>query len=106
VQVGFDSTRKICLFSKRLTLPAWVRKPVTTIGWPITEKTVHTKEGDPMKFVSFEDSTALYQAVFFPKVYHHSCHLLSTTRPFILKERVEESFGAVTLNVHWMGFLG
>lgn len=80
-------------------------KPVTTIGWPITGKTVHTKEGDPMKFVSFEDTTALYEAVFFPKIYRQYCHILSATRPFILKGRVEESFGAITLNVHWIGFL-
>jgi len=86
-------------------LPAWVGKPVTAIGWPITGKTVHTKEGDPMKFVSFEDTSALYEAVFFPNVYHQYCHLLSATRPFILKGRVEESFSAITLNVHWMGFL-
>jgi len=86
-------------------LSAWVEKPVTTIGWPVTGKTVHTKEGDPMKFVSFEDATALYEAVFFPKIYHRYCHILSATRPFILKGRVEQSFGAITLNVHWMGVL-
>ena len=52
-------------------------KHVTMVGWMVTGKTVHTREGDPMKFVSFEDTTGLYEAVFFPRAYHRFCHMLS-----------------------------
>ena len=82
-----------------------VGERVTTIGWLVTGKTVHTKEGDPMKFVSFEDTTGLYEAVFFPKAYHQYCHMLHGSRPYILKGRVEEDFGSITLTVSWVGFL-
>jgi DNA polymerase III alpha subunit len=58
-----------------------------------------------MKFVSFEDTTGIYETVFFPKAYDQFCHMLNATRPYILKGRVEEAFDAVTMNVHWMGFL-
>jgi error-prone DNA polymerase len=47
------------------------------VGWMVTDKTVHTRDGDPMKFVSFEDTTGLYEAVFFPKAYDRFCHMLS-----------------------------
>ena len=78
---------------------------MTTIGWQITGKTVHTQEGEDMKFVSFEDTTAIYETVFFPKVYNRFCHMLNAVRPYILKGRVEEAFGAITLNVEWIGFV-
>jgi error-prone DNA polymerase len=81
-----------------------VGEHVTSIGWLVTGKTVQTKDGDPMKFVSFEDTTGIYETVFFPKVYHRFCHMLNDMRPYILKGKVEEDFTAVTLTVHWIGF--
>ncbi|NQT56672.1 MAG: hypothetical protein HQ551_10630, partial [Desulfobacteraceae bacterium] len=86
-------------------LHAWVGKQVTTIGWHITGKTVNTKDGDVMKFVSFEDSTGIYETVFFPKVYNRFCHMLNAARPYILKGRVEEDLGAINITVNWIGFL-
>jgi hypothetical protein len=47
------------------------------VGWLVTGKTVQTKDGDPMKFVSFEDTTGIYETVLFPKVYNRFCHMLS-----------------------------
>jgi error-prone DNA polymerase len=92
-------------YVKAKDLHAHVGKRVTTIGWLVTGKTVHTKEGDPMKFVSFEDTTGLYETVFFPKVYNRFCHMLNEMRPYILKGKVEEDFGSITLTVAWIGFL-
>ncbi|MBC8456600.1 MAG: DNA polymerase III subunit alpha, partial [Deltaproteobacteria bacterium] len=88
-----------------IDLHAWIGKQVTTIGWHITGKTVNTKEGDVMKFVSFEDPTGIYETVFFPKVYNRFCHMLNAARPYILKGRVEEDFGAINITVNWIGFL-
>jgi error-prone DNA polymerase len=82
-----------------------VGKQVTTIGWQITGKTVNTKDGEIMKFVSFEDQTGIYETVLFPKVYDQYCHILNAARPYILKGRVEEAFGAITMTVGWIGFL-
>ena len=75
------------------------------VGWMVTGKTVHTRDGDPMKFVSFEDTTGVYEAVFFPKAYHRFCHMLNEMRPYLLKGKVEEDFTAVTLTVDWIDFL-
>jgi DNA polymerase III alpha subunit len=57
-----------------------VGKGVTTIGWLVTGKTVYTKDGEPMKFISFEDTTGFYETVFFPKVYNRFCPMLNEMR--------------------------
>jgi len=86
-------------------LSKWVGKRVTTIGWLVTGKTVRTRDGAAMKFVTFEDRTGLYETVFFPEVYNRYCHLLSALRPYILKGKVEKDFGAINITVDRVGFL-
>jgi error-prone DNA polymerase len=73
-------------------LPGLVGRYVTMTGWLVTGKTVMTKEGDQMKFVSFEETTGIYEAVFFPKVYNTYCHMLNAARPYILKGKVDMDF--------------
>ena len=90
---------------KACDLHRHVGEQVTTVGWLVTGKTVQTKDGDPMKFVSFEDTTGIYETVLFPKVYNRFCHMLNEMRPYLLKGKVEEDFTAVTLTVHWIEFL-
>ncbi len=75
-------------------------REITTIGWLVTGKIVETRRGEPMEFLSFEDTTAIYETTFFPKAYARFCPLLSRSRPFVLRGRVEEDFGAVTLSVN------
>jgi error-prone DNA polymerase len=82
-----------------------VGRTVTTVGWPVTGKTVQTRAGDPMRFVSFEDTTGIYETVLFPRVYHRYCHLLNAARPYLLKGRVEQELGAVTVTVERLGLL-
>jgi error-prone DNA polymerase len=74
-------------------------KRVTVLGWYVTSKLVHTKDDEPMEFLSFEDTTALYDATIFPDAYRRFCHLLTSTRPFLLAGRVEEDHGVHTLTV-------
>jgi DNA-directed DNA polymerase III PolC len=92
-------------YVKACDLHLHIGEHVTIVGWLVTGKTVHTKDGDPMKFVSFEDTTGLYESVFFPKVYNQFCHMLNEMRPYILEGKVEEDFTAITLTVHWIEFL-
>jgi error-prone DNA polymerase len=79
---------------------------VTILGWHVTSKLVHTKRGEPMEFVTFEDTTGLVDATFFPHAYDRFCHLLTGTRPFLLTGRVEEEHGVCTLNVEEVERLG
>ena len=82
-----------------------VGRRVAMIGWLVTGKIVTTKDDEPMEFVSFEDTTAIYETTFFPRVYERFCRMLSTARPYLLHGRVEEDFGAVTLTIEAVEFL-
>jgi error-prone DNA polymerase len=83
----------------------WAGRYVTMAGWWVTGKTVQDKDGRPMEFVSFEDTTALFDATFFPRAYERFCRQLTRHRPYLLKGKVEEEFGVATLNVEWVGFM-
>ena len=78
---------------------------VRTIGWLVTGKIVRTKNDELMEFYSFEDTTALYETVFFPKVYARFCNMISTLRPYVLTGRVDCELDAITLNVDSVRFL-
>jgi len=82
-----------------------VGEEVLLIGWMITGKVVHTKTDEPMEFISFEDTTAMYETTFFPEVYRRFCHMLSKVRPYLIQGLVEEDFSAITVTISAIEFL-
>ena len=72
---------------------------VKVAGMLITGKVTHTKHGDPMEFLTFEDETGLVETTFFPQAYRRFCYMLDRHRPYILFGKVDEDFGAVTMTV-------
>jgi error-prone DNA polymerase len=86
-------------------LHKYVGRRVTTVGWWVTGKVVTTREKEPMEFISFEDTTALYETTFFPQAYARFCHIMCRSRPYVLAGLVEEDFGAVSLTVDSIRFL-
>ena len=96
----YDGHLRTRTHARAVDLPAWVGREVTCLGVMITGKTVHTGEGERMKFVSFEDTTGIYEAVLFPRVYHRYRHMLDPMCSYVIKGTVEKTFGAVTLTVH------
>jgi error-prone DNA polymerase len=77
----------------------FIGRRITMAGWLITEKSVETKHGQAMEFITLEDHTALYDATLFPDVYRRCSHLLSSNRAYLVEGLVEESFGVVTLTL-------
>ena len=77
-----------------------VGRQVRFAGWLITGKTVRTRHGEPMEFLTFEDETGLVETTFFPAAYGRFCHLVDWNRPYRLAGEVEEDLGALTLTVH------
>lgn len=71
----------------------------------MTGKVVQAHKGQPMEFITFEDTSASYDTTFFPRAYTRFCRKLSRARPYILKGKVDEEFGVATLIVEWVGFL-
>ncbi len=80
-------------------LLAHAGRRVRMVGWYVTGKVVTTKRSEPMEFVSFEDTTDIFETVFFPAAYARFCQVLSRSRPYLLEGRVEQSHGVATLNV-------
>ena len=72
---------------------------VRILGWHVNSKLVQTKDQEPMEFLAFEDTTAIYDATLFPDAYRRFCHLLTSTRPFLLTGLVEEDYGVCSLTV-------
>ena len=80
-------------------LPRHVGHSVVLAGMLTTAKPVHTAADEPMQFATFDDGDGLVEAVLFPEVYRTRGHVLFDQGPFLLKGKVEEEFGAITLTV-------
>ena len=86
-------------YVKGSALPKHSGKRVTTIGWWVTGKLISTKDGESMEFISFEDTSALYETIFFPEAYARFCHILNRSRPYVMTGVVQEEFGVFSLLV-------
>jgi error-prone DNA polymerase len=86
-------------FVKGRDLHKCVGQRVTTVGWWVTGKVIATSGDEPMEFICFEDTSALYETTFFPKTYARFCHMMRRSRPYVLTGIVDEDFGAVSLTV-------
>jgi len=74
-------------------------KKITMVGWWVTGKVVESKNEEPMEFVSFEDTSAIYETTFFPDAYAKFCQRLTHTKPFVLRGKVELDFDVPSLVV-------
>jgi DNA polymerase-3 subunit alpha/error-prone DNA polymerase len=84
---------------KAIHIGEYVDKFVCLVGWQVTQKEVWTKDGLTMSFLTFEDETAMYETVIFPKVYDQYNRLLFDQRPLLVYGKVAEDWGAVTMEV-------
>ncbi|HET9515448.1 MAG TPA: DNA polymerase III subunit alpha [Gemmatimonadales bacterium] len=96
------------LYRERLTrfrivrspeLASHIGKTVLCAGMLTTSKPVSTITDEPMEFATFDDGWGLIETVIFPDVYRTRGHVLFDQGPFIMRGKVEEEFGAVTLTV-------
>lgn len=74
-------------------------KKITFLGWCITHKTVSTKRGDSMVFVTFEDETGVCETVLFPDVYNRFAWLLGHQVALIISGKVTEEFNVKVVEV-------
>jgi error-prone DNA polymerase len=108
------STHPLNLFKKSLMslrhvhardLFRYTGRYVTVVGWPVIEKVISTEKNGSMEFISFEDTTGMYEAIFFPGVYRRFLSVLGQDRAYILKGKIEMNFGTVSLIANWVGVL-
>ena len=100
-----DALKKLRVV-KAEELPYCANCHVRVAGVLVTGKVVHTRHGEPMKFLTFEDDTGLIETTFFPKAYRRFGSILEGNRPFLLYGKVQEDFGAVSMTVNRVDRLG
>ncbi|MBW2058689.1 MAG: DNA polymerase III subunit alpha [Deltaproteobacteria bacterium] len=102
------STHPLTLYRERLKgldyiqakdMKKHIGREVTMVGWCITSRTVITSKDELMEFVSFEDTTAIFETNIFPRAFRRYAHLIDLNEPFVLKGRITDDHGCVTLNV-------
>jgi DNA polymerase-3 subunit alpha/error-prone DNA polymerase len=84
---------------KASRLPELSGRRVRLAAWLVTGKVVHTRHGEPMEFLTFEDETGIVETTFFPEPYRRFCHMLDRNRPYLLTGKAESNWDAVTLTV-------
>ncbi len=95
----FDDVINTMHTVKASQLANMVGRRVCVAAWLITGKVVHTRHGDPMEFLTFEDETGIVETTFFPETYRRFCHMIDRNRPYLLAGKIEENWGALTLTV-------
>ncbi len=80
-------------------IPLHVEQSVTLAGWPVTKRTVMTKNEKAMAFISFEDETCLYETVIFPPVHARYESLIYASRPLLVRGVVKKCYQAYSVEV-------
>ncbi|MDP6629113.1 MAG: DNA polymerase III subunit alpha [Candidatus Marinimicrobia bacterium] len=91
---------------KAKNLHRYVGQTIHLAGVYITRKeTATVKSREPMEFLTLVDETNIYECVLFPKVYQQYGDLLLWENLFLLRGKVEESFGVITVTIEKLGSL-
>jgi len=91
---------------KAKDLPKYIGRTIHLAGVYITRKeTATVKSKDPMEFLTLEDETDIYECVLFPEAFRKYSDLLLWENLFLLRGKVEESFGVVSVTIEKLGSL-
>ena len=78
-------------------LSQWHGGRVTLRGWPAATRSLRTRTGHLMQFLTLEDESGLAEVVLFPKVHRRDSHRLSEQGVLCVTGVVENHLGAYTL---------
>ncbi len=84
---------------KAKDIQKFVGKTIHLAGVYITRKVTQTRKHDPMEFLTLEDETAIYECVLFPEVFRKYGDLLNWESLFLVRGKVETSFGVYTITI-------
>jgi len=74
-------------------------RQVRLVGWQVTQKPVRTKQGKAMLFLSFEDTSAIYETIMWPSVYRRLAPWTLTRGPYLVVGVPREEHGVVSVEV-------
>ncbi len=79
--------------------------PVVVAGMIATSKTIHTKNGEAMAFVTIEDTTGGIELVLFPKVYSQYVKVLDLNASIWVKGKTGDKDGVIKILVDTVNVL-
>jgi len=74
---------------KSADLKNYKGKRIKMIGWYMASKRIKTKKGEIMKFLSLEDLSGTFEAIFFPKIYNIFAEQTISTGPYLLEGKAD-----------------
>jgi error-prone DNA polymerase len=86
-------------------IPHRVGHTINLAGICLTTKTVKTRQGEAMEFLTFEDQTGLFECVLFPAQYKLFNDLVRWEKLFLIRGKVEEAWGVYTVTVEKLASL-
>ena len=87
-------------------IPNHVGHIITLAGVCLTTKTVKTRRGEPMEFLTLEDQTGIFECVLFPDQYKIFNDLVRWEKLFLIQGKVEEAWGVYTITIKKLASLG
>ena len=75
------------------------------IGIYITHKEILTNTNEPMKFLTLEDESDIYECILFPETFKKYSDILYWEKLFIIKGIIEQSFGIYTVKIQKLASL-
>ena len=82
-----------------------IGQSIYLLGIYITSKKSKTRKSEPMEFLTLEDESDIYECVLFPNVFEECGDLLHWETLFIIRGRVEESYGVCSVTIEKIGSL-
>jgi DNA polymerase III alpha subunit len=92
-----EADRRGCLTTLAATLAP--RRRVKVAGLLAASRSVRTRNGEMMRFLTLEDETGLLEATLFPGVHRQTASRLRGLGPYIFEGAIEEDHDSLSLNV-------
>jgi DNA polymerase III alpha subunit len=84
----------------------YAKRRVTMVGWMIAHKTIRTRSGKLMKFLSMEDLHGTFEVNMFPNAYEKHGWKTSSHGPYVIRGRIELHFGVPALDCEEIEVMG
>jgi len=86
-------------------IPKFIGQSIYLIGIYITRKETITRDSEPMEFLTLEDETDIYECILFPKIFQKFGDMFHWETLFIIRGKVEESFGVYSVIIEKLASL-
>ena len=80
------------------SLPGMTGRNVRAAGLLAAVRTTHTKKGGAMEFLTLEDEKGIFEVTLFPRTFRRFGRLIEDCGPYLVEGRVEDQYGALSLN--------